>query len=46
VPESGFSTCFDAELDMRRVKKSDLNAHKVVNEYDESKRRVFLDYGE
>jgi 16S rRNA C1402 N4-methylase RsmH len=23
-----------------------LNAHKVVNEYDESKRRVFLDYGE
>jgi 16S rRNA (cytosine1402-N4)-methyltransferase len=34
VPERGFSTRFDAELDMDES-KSELNAHKVVNEYDE-----------
>lgn len=47
VPERGFSTRFDAELDMRMSQKNDLNAYKVVNEYDENNlRRVFLDYGE
>ena len=47
VPERGFSTRFDAELDMRMSKKNDLDAFKVVNEYDETNlRRVFLDYGE
>ena len=47
VPERGFSTRFDAELDMRMSKKNDLDAFKVVNEYDEANlRRVFLDYGE
>jgi 16S rRNA (cytosine1402-N4)-methyltransferase len=47
VPERGFSTRFDAELDMRMSQKNDLNAYKVVNEYDEvNLRRVFLDYGE
>ncbi|OCB74468.1 16S rRNA (cytosine(1402)-N(4))-methyltransferase [Flavobacterium crassostreae] len=47
VPERGFSTRFDAELDMRMSQKNNLNAYKVVNEYDdENLRRVFLDYGE
>ena len=47
VPERGFSTRFDAELDMRMSQKNDLNAYKVVNEYDDANlRRVFLDYGE
>ncbi|MBU0940181.1 MAG: 16S rRNA (cytosine(1402)-N(4))-methyltransferase RsmH [Flavobacteriaceae bacterium] len=47
VPERGFSTRFDADLDMRMNQKSDLNAYKVVNEYDEvNLKRVFYDYGE
>ena len=47
VPERGFSTRFDAGLDMRMSQKNDLNAYRVVNEYDEANlRRVFLDYGE
>ena len=47
VAERGFSTRFDAGLDMRMSQKNDLNAYRVVNEYDEaSLRRVFLDYGE
>lgn len=47
VPERGFSTRFDAGLDMRMSQKNDLNAYKVVNEYEEAElKRVFLDYGE
>ncbi|MDP5202163.1 16S rRNA (cytosine(1402)-N(4))-methyltransferase RsmH [Flavobacterium sp. DG2-3] len=47
VPERGFSTRFDAELDMRMSQKNDLNAYRVVNEYEEQDlRRVFFDYGE
>ena len=47
VPERGFSTRFDANLDMRMSKRNELDAYKVVNEYDDaSLRRVFLDYGE
>ena len=47
VPQRGFSTRFDAELDMRMSQKNDLNAFRVVNEYDDANlRRVFLDYGE
>jgi 16S rRNA (cytosine1402-N4)-methyltransferase len=47
VAERGFSTRFDAELDMRMSKKTNLSAFKIVNEYDESNlKRVFLEYGE
>jgi 16S rRNA (cytosine1402-N4)-methyltransferase len=47
VPERGFSTRFDAGLDMRMSQKNDLNAYRVVNEYDEANlKRVLLDYGE
>ena len=38
---------FEADLDMRMSKRNELDAYKVVNEYDEANlKRVFLDYGE
>ncbi len=47
VAERGFSTRFDAGLDMRMNQKDELDAYKVVNTYDDANlRRVFLDYGE
>src|SRR4051812_3117018 len=47
VPERGFSTRFEAELDMRMSKKNELNAFVVINDYEEADiKRVLFDYGE
>ena len=47
VAERGFSTRFEAELDMRMNQKSQLSAYHVINEYDEDQiKQVLLQYGE
>ncbi len=47
VPERGFSTRFDANLDMRMSKQNTLSAYDVVNTYEQGElRRVFGLYGE
>ena len=47
VAERGFSTRFDANLDMRMNQNSNLSAFQVVNEYEESHlKTVFFKYGE
>jgi 16S rRNA (cytosine1402-N4)-methyltransferase len=47
VAERGFSTRFDAELDMRMNQKGELSAYHVINEYDEQDiSRVLYQYGE
>jgi 16S rRNA (cytosine1402-N4)-methyltransferase len=47
VAERGFSTRFEAELDMRMSQKGELNAFMVVNEYDEATlKKVFAEFGE
>ncbi len=47
VAERGFSTRFEAELDMRMNQKSEVSAYHVVNEYEENElRRIFAEYGE
>ncbi len=47
VPERGFSTRFEADLDMRMNQKNQLSAFQVINEYDEEQlKNVFFQYGE
>ena len=47
VAERGFSTRFEADLDMRMNQSSQLSAYHVVNEYSqEDLRDVLLQYGE
>jgi len=47
VAERGFSTRFDSGLDMRMSKKNELDAFKVVNEYEEAAlKKMFFEYGD
>ena len=47
VPERGFSTRFDAELDMRMDRNSAKSATTILNEYEEDKLKgIFWKYGE
>lgn len=47
VAERGFSTRFEADLDMRMNQDNKLSAYHVINKYDEEQLRdVFLQYGE
>lgn len=47
VAERGFSTRFEANLDMRMNQESTLSAFQVVNKYEEEQlKQVFLQYGE
>ena len=47
VPERGFSTRFDADLDMRMDQSALLTAKQVINEYDEvDLHKIFGMYGE
>lgn len=47
VAERGFSTRFEAKLDMRMSRKNELSAYQVVNTYDAAGlTRIFLEYGE
>ena len=45
--ERGFSTRFDADLDMRMSKRNTLSAYEVVNKYTyDDLRKVLFDYGD
>lgn len=47
VPERGFSTRFDGQLDMRMNQESTVSAFHVINEYSEPDlRRILFQYGE
>ena len=47
VAERGFSTRFEAELDMRMNQKGEISAYHVINEYDEDAlKSVLLEFGE
>lgn len=47
VAERGFSTRFEAKLDMRMNQQNELSAFHVINEYDEEQlRQVLFQYGE
>lgn len=46
-PEKGFSTRFDAPIDMRMDRREQLTASKVIAEYsEEALTRIFKEYGE
>jgi 16S rRNA (cytosine1402-N4)-methyltransferase len=46
-PDRGFSTRFDANLDMRMSQRNKLSAYKVVNKYGyDALRKVLFEYGE
>lgn len=47
VAERGFSTRFDAELDMRMNQNGDISAHHIINEYEEEQlSSILFLYGE
>lgn len=47
VPDRGFSTRFDADLDMRMNQDDQLSAYHVINDYEEEQiRQVLFQYGE
>jgi 16S rRNA (cytosine1402-N4)-methyltransferase len=47
TPERGFSTRFDAQLDMRMNTSSEVSAFKIINEYSvEDLHKIFGMYGE
>ena len=47
VAERGFSTRFDADLDMRMNQEGKLSAYNVINKYDEQRlSKILFEYGE